>query len=217
MAEIKKDILHPDGQPNVDIYPKTSVDQVENLNVIVEHLNTAIDYKVNNTTFDEAMKSKVTRSNRPYIIYGTNHDISTDYFYNVAIEPLLNSIPMRTPNGTLKTQTPISSNDCVNLKYFKQNKKVYRHFVCLTCLASDDITEYGYYLHFYSTKNTFSIDDLKPTHDDGYNVYNVVRGRFHIMDITSTCIAINSAGEILIKDGLYENLISVDVLETVEV
>lgn len=36
MNEIKKTTLHPDNQPNVDLYPKTSADQVEELQAFVE-------------------------------------------------------------------------------------------------------------------------------------------------------------------------------------
>ena len=39
MATIKKDTLHPEGEPEVDIYPKTSIDQVENLQVNLDALN----------------------------------------------------------------------------------------------------------------------------------------------------------------------------------
>lgn len=36
MNEIKKTTLHPDNQPNTDLYPKTSTDQVEGLQEFVE-------------------------------------------------------------------------------------------------------------------------------------------------------------------------------------
>lgn len=36
MNEIKKTTLHPDNQPNVDLYPKTSADQVEGLNTEID-------------------------------------------------------------------------------------------------------------------------------------------------------------------------------------
>lgn len=47
MNEIKKTTLHPDNQPNVDLYPKTSTDQVEGLNNIVTGINNEIEKKVN--------------------------------------------------------------------------------------------------------------------------------------------------------------------------
>lgn len=39
MSEIKKDVLHPDGQQGVDIYPKTSIDQVEQLEEILQRIS----------------------------------------------------------------------------------------------------------------------------------------------------------------------------------
>ena len=39
MATIKKDTLHPEVEPEVDIYPKTSIDQVENLQANLDALN----------------------------------------------------------------------------------------------------------------------------------------------------------------------------------
>lgn len=36
MNEIKKTTLHPDNQPNTDLYPKTSIDQVEGLMEFVD-------------------------------------------------------------------------------------------------------------------------------------------------------------------------------------
>lgn len=39
MATIKKDTLHPENEPEVDIYPKTSIDQVENLQANLDVLN----------------------------------------------------------------------------------------------------------------------------------------------------------------------------------
>ena len=36
---IKKDTLHPENEPEVDIYPKTSIDQVENLQANLDALN----------------------------------------------------------------------------------------------------------------------------------------------------------------------------------
>lgn len=43
MNEIKKTTLHPDNQPNTDLYPKTSTDQVEGLNNIITGVNNEIE------------------------------------------------------------------------------------------------------------------------------------------------------------------------------
>lgn len=47
MNEIKKTTLHPDNQPNTDLYPKTSTDQVEGLNNIITGIDNEIEKKVN--------------------------------------------------------------------------------------------------------------------------------------------------------------------------
>lgn len=47
MNEIKKTTLHPDNQPNTDLYPKTSIDQIEGLNNIITGINNKIEKKVN--------------------------------------------------------------------------------------------------------------------------------------------------------------------------
>ena len=39
MTTIKKDTLHPENESEVDIYPKTSIDQVENLQANLDALN----------------------------------------------------------------------------------------------------------------------------------------------------------------------------------
>lgn len=47
MNEIKKTTLHPDNQPNTDLYPKTNTDQVDGLNNIISGINNEIEKKVN--------------------------------------------------------------------------------------------------------------------------------------------------------------------------
>lgn len=48
MNEIKKTTLHPDNQPNTDLYPKTSADQVEGLQEFVEqHSSDSIKVPIN--------------------------------------------------------------------------------------------------------------------------------------------------------------------------
>lgn len=54
MNEIKKTTLHPDYQPNIDLYPKTSTDQIEGLNNIITGINNKIEKKVN--TVDNFVK-----------------------------------------------------------------------------------------------------------------------------------------------------------------
>lgn len=48
MNEIKKTTLHPDNQPNTDLYPKTSTDQVEGLQEFVEqHSSDSVKVPIN--------------------------------------------------------------------------------------------------------------------------------------------------------------------------
>lgn len=49
---IKKDTLHPENEPEVDIYPKTSIDQVENLQANLDALNGDIANKVGDINKD---------------------------------------------------------------------------------------------------------------------------------------------------------------------
>ncbi len=50
MNEIKKTTLHPDNQPDTDLYPKTSTDQIEGLNNIITGINNEIEGLNNITT-----------------------------------------------------------------------------------------------------------------------------------------------------------------------
>ena len=61
MNEIKKTTLHPDNQPNVDLYPKTSADQVESLDARITALSTHI-YKVSIDLPKGAQNGNITQS-----------------------------------------------------------------------------------------------------------------------------------------------------------
>lgn len=61
MNEIKKTTLHPDNQPNVDLYPKTSADQVESLDARITALSTHI-YKVSIDLPKGAKNGSITQS-----------------------------------------------------------------------------------------------------------------------------------------------------------
>lgn len=47
MSTIKETTLHPENQPDVNLYPKTSTDQIEGLNNIITGINNEIEKKVN--------------------------------------------------------------------------------------------------------------------------------------------------------------------------
>lgn len=61
MSEIKKTTLHPDNQPNIDLYPKTSADQVESLDARITALSTHI-YKVSIDLPKGAQNGNITQS-----------------------------------------------------------------------------------------------------------------------------------------------------------
>lgn len=61
MNEIKKTTLHPDSQPNVDLYPKTSADQIESLDARIKALSTQI-YKVSIDLPKGAKNGNITQS-----------------------------------------------------------------------------------------------------------------------------------------------------------
>lgn len=61
MNEIKKTTLHPDNQPNVDLYPKTSADQVESLDARIKALSSHI-YKVTINLPKGAKNGNITQS-----------------------------------------------------------------------------------------------------------------------------------------------------------
>lgn len=58
MNEIKKTTLHPDNQPNTDLYPKTSADQVEGLREFVEQYSS--DVNLENGTGDVLVQTTDT-------------------------------------------------------------------------------------------------------------------------------------------------------------
>lgn len=61
MNEIKKTTLHPDSQPNVDLYPKTSADQIESLDARIRALSSHI-YKVSIDLPKGAKNGNITQS-----------------------------------------------------------------------------------------------------------------------------------------------------------
>ena len=70
MNEIKKTTLHPDNQPNIDLYPKTSTDQIEGLNNIITGINNEIEGLNNIIT---GINNKIEELNN--IITGINNEI----------------------------------------------------------------------------------------------------------------------------------------------
>lgn len=83
MATIKKDTLHPEGEPEIDIYPKTSIDQVENLQANLDALNGDIANVngeiANISTNVETIANRVEITENSITVLTTAYESYTDY------------------------------------------------------------------------------------------------------------------------------------------
>lgn len=80
---IKKDTLHPEGEPKIDIYPKTSIDQVENLQANLDALNGDIANAngeiANISTNVENIANRVEIAENSITVLTTAYESYTDY------------------------------------------------------------------------------------------------------------------------------------------
>lgn len=80
---IKKDTLHPEGGPKIDIYPKTSIDQVENLQANLDALNGDIANAngeiANISTNVETIANRVEIAENSITVLTTAYESYTDY------------------------------------------------------------------------------------------------------------------------------------------
>lgn len=80
---IKKDTLHPEGKPEIDIYPKTSIDQVENLQANLDALNGDIANAngeiANISTNVETIANRVEIAENSITVLTTAYESYTDY------------------------------------------------------------------------------------------------------------------------------------------
>ena len=80
---IKKDTLHPEGEPKIDIYPKTSIDQVENLQANLDALNGDIANAngeiANISTNVETIANRVEIAENSITVLTTAYESYTDY------------------------------------------------------------------------------------------------------------------------------------------
>ena len=83
MATIKKDTLHPENEPEVDIYPKTSIDQVENLQANLDALNGDIanaNGEIANISANvETIANRVEIAENSITVLTTAYESYTDY------------------------------------------------------------------------------------------------------------------------------------------
>ena len=163
MNEIKKTTLHPDNQLNVDLYPKTSADQVESLDARIKALSTHI-YKVpidlpkgaTNGNITQSQLDILQASNLNYIemvndkeLYYLNDNGHTDGYLTYSHVGIENS------KATIKTLTiTVSAKSFVIITTVVPTdvgKNVYLHSIEFD---PDSSTVTVYYLYFYSTFNT---------------------------------------------------------------
>lgn len=86
MSEVRKTILHPQGEQNVDLYPKTNVEQVEdfeeNVNRIINEFGQSFDHliydKIINVLNNAGSNNDLSKR---YIHRFKFSNISTDIFY----------------------------------------------------------------------------------------------------------------------------------------
>ena len=83
MSTIKKDTLHPENEPEVDIYPKTSIDQVENLQANLDALNGDIanaNGEIANISANvETIANRVEIAENSITVLTTAYESYTDY------------------------------------------------------------------------------------------------------------------------------------------
>lgn len=83
MATIKKDTLHPENESEVDIYPKTSIDQVENLQANLDALNGDIanaNGEIANISANvETIANRVEITENSITVLTTAYESYTDY------------------------------------------------------------------------------------------------------------------------------------------
>lgn len=104
VAEIRKTILHPDNEPNVTLYPKTSIDQVEQLAEQLDYIKTNFVKKFTDTVdYDR--------------VYGVSNLGKEKEFplYKFATDE--NTIPLRIRKGSIRIGEPNDIDCAINQRY----------------------------------------------------------------------------------------------------
>lgn len=161
MNEIKKTTLHPDSQPNVDLYPKTSADQIESLDARIKALSTQI-YKVSIDLPKGAKNGNITQSqlnilqasefnciemkndNEIYYLNDPGHEEGFLTYSHVGIENGKTTI--KTLTITVSAKSFVIVTTAVSTQSGSGN--VYMHSLLF---KPDSSTVSNYYLAFYST------------------------------------------------------------------
>lgn len=209
MNEIKKTTLHSDSQPNVDLYPKTSADQVESLDARIKALSTQI-FKVQIDIPKGAKNGNITQSQlnilqasefnciemvndkELYYLNDPGHEDGYLTYSHVGIE---------NSKATIKTLTiTVSAKSFVIVTTVVPTDaggKVYMHSMEF---APDSSAVTAYYLYFYSTFNTsITYDNVNEyTNQIPFGILNYVdeNGDFKFSSII-TGISQGSPGKII--------------------
>lgn len=91
--EIRETVLHPENEPNVNLYPKTSIGQVEGLEAQLKDIAQGIQNANENAGFaydlaqqakntaDQKLDKKVRAEGQPYLIYGIDDNSNPRMFH----------------------------------------------------------------------------------------------------------------------------------------
>lgn len=114
---IKKDTLHPENEPEVDIYPKTSIDQVENLQANLDALNgeiANISTNVNQNIIDISdIKDDITVLNTAYGSY-TDYTEVTNGFLLTYLSGKQIELPIKAGTNVTFSKYPGSNQIIIN-------------------------------------------------------------------------------------------------------
>ena len=189
MNEIKKTTLHPDSQPNVDLYPKTSADQIESLDARIKALSTQI-YKVSIDLPKGAKNGNITQSqlnilqasefnciemkndNEIYYLNDPGHEEGFLTYSHVGIENSKTTIKTLTITVSAKSFVIVTT-----VVSTESGKIYYEHEI--TSLSGKDSQGTSYEICLYFIKST---SDLI-TQDTAYNAFNhgFIRGYFRLI------------------------------------
>lgn len=186
MAEIKKDTLHPDGQPEVDIYPKTSVDQVEGL-------STELDNKMNSVNSEKSILVAPVSGNTP----------STVHYTSVRT---VGSIPIRDDNMTFKVGSPVDYRDVANKEYVDGVKKyvdgivkkLYVHRVTITYQNGNNIRNFKYNIITTSSASITNVYGLSRYIENQLALYEGSETDYGD-EFGCAGLSLNSYGQVIIK------------------
>ncbi len=170
MSEIKNTILHPENQPDIHLYPKTSTDQVEGLQEFVElYSSDSIKVSINvpkgasNGNITDEQLTILQKSDLNYIemindkeLYYLNDNGHTDGYLTYSHVGIENS------KATIKTLTiTVSAKSFVIVTTVVSTESGGNVYVHSMEFKPDSSAVSAYFLYFYSTFNTsITLDNI---------------------------------------------------------